>query len=108
MTSPNVNSTIVACRVHAMSCGLRPSTTTLVPRRRRHRATPRIGIFRKLSNCSPFLFSSLSYMQESFNCGGKKRDEDMRKTAKLVTNFSPLHVERNEILDVIVKMGYSF
>ena len=47
-------------------------------------------------------------MQESFNCGGKKRDEDMRKTAKLVTNFSPLHVERNEILDVIVNMGYFF
>ena len=32
----------------------------------------------------------------------------MRKTAKLVTNFSPLHVERNEILDVIVKIGYFF
>ena len=51
-------------------------------------AAPRIGIFGKLSKCSPFLFSSLSYMQESFNCGGKTRRRHAKKWPGL-TNFSP-------------------
>ena len=60
MTSPNVNSTIVACRVHAMSCGLRPSTTTLVPPSPAAAIEPRRGL-ESFENCQiVLLFSSLA------------------------------------------------